>query len=41
MRTGWAIAIGDYDGDGFPDLYVTQYPQQHPLSQQRDGTLPT
>ena len=33
LRQG--VAVGDYDGDGFPDLYVTQYRTQHPVSQQR------
>ena len=32
---GMGVAVGDYDGDGLPDLYVTQYGAQHPLPQQR------
>lgn len=24
---GMGIAVGDYDGDGLPDMYVTQYPR--------------
>ena len=32
---GQGVAVGDYDGDGFPDIYVTQYGAQHSLSQQR------
>jgi hypothetical protein len=23
--TEWALPLGDYDGDGYSDLYVTQY----------------
>ena len=29
------VAVGDYDNDGFEDLYVTGYGGQPPLSQQR------
>ena len=32
---GMGVAVGDYDGDGLPDLYVTQYGTKHPLPQQR------
>ena len=33
LRQG--VAVGDYDGDGFPDMYVTAIRPKHPLSQQR------
>ena len=36
-RTGWAsaVTVGDYDNDGFDDLFITYYGQQRALSQQR------
>jgi hypothetical protein len=36
---GMGIAAGDYDGDGFPDLYVTQYPHSILYRNNRDGTF--
>lgn len=36
---GMGIAVGDYDGDGFPDLYVTQYPHSILYHNNRDGTF--
>jgi hypothetical protein len=36
---GQGIAVGDYDGDGFPDLYVTQYGRSILYHNNRDGTF--
>jgi len=36
---GMGVAVGDYDGDGFPDLYVTQYPLSILYRNNRDGTF--
>jgi enediyne biosynthesis protein E4 len=36
---GMGIAVGDYDGDGFPDLYVTQYPHSILYHNNGDGTF--
>jgi len=36
---GMGIAVGDYDGDGFPDLYVTQYAHSILYHNNRDGTF--
>jgi hypothetical protein len=35
---GWALQ-GDYDADGFPDLYVTQYPRSVLYHNNGDGTF--
>ena len=32
---GMGVAVGDFDNDGRPDLYVTNYGAQHALPQQR------
>ena len=36
---GMGVAVGDYDGDGFPDLFVTQYPHSILYRNNRDGTF--
>jgi enediyne biosynthesis protein E4 len=36
---GMGIAVGDYDGDGFPDLYVSQYPRGILYRNNGDGTF--
>jgi enediyne biosynthesis protein E4 len=36
---GMGVAVGDYDGDGFPDLYVTQYPHSLLYHNNGDGTF--
>jgi enediyne biosynthesis protein E4 len=36
---GMGVAVGDYDGDGFPDLYVTQYPHSVLYHNNGDGTF--
>ena len=36
---GMGVAVGDYDGDGFPDLYVTQYGKSILYHNNGDGTF--
>jgi enediyne biosynthesis protein E4 len=36
---GMGVAVGDYDADGFPDLYVTQYPSSILYHNNGDGTF--
>ena len=36
---GMGIAVGDYNGDGFPDLYVTQYGRSILYRNNGDGTF--
>ena len=36
---GMGVAVGDYDGDGFADLYVTQYPRSMLYHNNGDGTF--
>ncbi|HXY24705.1 MAG TPA: CRTAC1 family protein [Candidatus Acidoferrum sp.] len=36
---GMGVAVGDYDGDGFPDLYVTQYGRNILYHNNGDGTF--
>lgn len=36
---GMGVAVGDYDADGFPDLYLTQYPRSILYHNNGDGTF--
>jgi enediyne biosynthesis protein E4 len=36
---GQGVAVGDYDGDGFPDVYVTQYGKSILYHNNGDGTF--
>lgn len=36
---GMGVAVGDYDGDGLADLYVTQYPRSILYHNNGDGTF--
>jgi enediyne biosynthesis protein E4 len=36
---GQGVGVGDYDGDGFPDLYVTQYGRSILYHNNGDGTF--
>src|SRR6202035_1327383 len=36
---GMGAAVGDYDGDGWPDLYVTQYGRSILYRNNKDGTF--
>jgi enediyne biosynthesis protein E4 len=38
-RYGMGVAVGDYDNDGFPDLYVTGYGGNTLYHNERDGTF--
>ena len=36
---GMGVAVGDYDRDGFPDIYITQYPRSILYHNNGDGTF--
>src|SRR5512142_3158976 len=36
---GMGVAVGDYNGDGLPDLYITQYPRSILYRNNGDGTF--
>lgn len=36
---GMGVAVGDYDGDGWPDLFVTQYDRSILYRNNQDGTF--
>jgi hypothetical protein len=39
LRVGMGVAVGDYDNDGYPDLYVTGYGHSILLHNNGDGTF--
>lgn len=38
-RWGYGVAVGDYDNDGWPDLYVTNFGKNRLYHNNRDGTF--
>src|SRR6266850_1633745 len=38
-RWGFGVAVGDYDNDGWPDLYVANYGKNRLYHNHRDGTF--
>ncbi len=38
-RWGFGVAVGDYDNDGWPDLYVTNFGRNRLYHNNRDGTF--
>lgn len=38
-RWGFGVAVGDYDNDGWPDIYVTNYGRNRLYHNNRDGTF--
>jgi enediyne biosynthesis protein E4 len=36
---GMGVAVGDYDNDGFPDIYITGFPRNVLYHNNRDGTF--
>jgi len=36
---GMGVAVGDYDNDGFPDLFITGYPESALMHNNRNGTF--
>ena len=39
QRWGFGVAVGDYDNDGWPDLYVTNYGKNRLYHNNHDGTF--
>jgi enediyne biosynthesis protein E4 len=38
-RSGFGVAVGDYDNDGWPDLYVTNFGKNRLYHNNHDGTF--